>query len=447
MVIPLFFVFALTMSTSIAFAQKNHEPDLALFSLQRSRVLQAQIYGYPLLGMYARMTQEVLDPSTRKAPFGVFYHYRDLSTPTDSPFRAPNNDTLYSTAWLDLRSGPVVLDVPETDGRYYTAQILDLTSETIGNLGQRLHGTGPGRFIFVDAKWHGELPSNVKAVVKSATPYVAVLLRILVDGESDLPIVNALQNQFVFSHLNRSTVPQSAPPIFPLTNARERFTALDTILRNLPVRPGEQSIMTEFAGIGIGPISTILVQKPSDDTLEISEKDSRQVISSAGIVSGQFINGWRVVRDGMGSYGYDYLQRASVWDGGPLANVVEESFYPSALMDQHGNMLNGNNNYRLHFDRHQLPPANAFWSLTMYRMNDGNLVANPINRYSIGDRTKGIAYDDKGGLTITISKNDPDNGNWLPAPDGPFYMVLRIYGTKQSVISGDWIPPTIYLLR
>lgn len=191
---------------------------------------------------------------------------------------------------------------------------------------------------------------------------------------------------------------------------------------------------------------------PTDETLDRAEADARTLIASVGARTGSFVNGWRMPAKAIGRYGVDYLQRASVWDGGPLANVVEESFYPAALFDQAGHPLDGANaRYQLRFGPSMMPPVNSFWSITMYKLDDKYLVANPINRYSIGDRTAGLVRGTDGSLTISIQAERPTDpatvANWLPAPRQPFYMVLRLYGPRNEALSGAWVPPVVERLR
>jgi hypothetical protein len=161
------------------------------------------------------------------------------------------------------------------------------------------------------------------------------------------------------------------------------------------------------------------------------------------------VNGWRMFRKAIGTYGFDYLQRASVWMGGPLANVPEESFYPTAVMGADGQPLNSHeHNYVIHFREDEIPPADGFWSLTMYDRESGMLVKNLIERYSIGNRSHDLQLGPDGSLTIYIQQRPPETqeqSNWLPAPDGPFYVTLRLYGPRSSVLDGKWTPPPIQL--
>ena len=420
-------------------------------SVAYAAALEAAIYGLPIEGMMLRLSDEVLDPATRKAPFNAYYHYTALATPQVSPFRAPNNDTLYSTAWLDLRQEPVILEMPDTGGRYYTAHIMDLTTETIANIGQRIYGTQAAAFAIVGPGWKGEVPSGIQATITSHTVFANVLLRNLVDGPQDVASVNELQKRFkirpLSEFLGKAAAQGASLEPIQARNPQERLALLDRALKMNPIRPGEDSLLGLFAGIGVGPAKVVQTITPEPELVDRAYDDAKVAIHSAGLKSGRFGNGWRLMLDGMGTYGFDYLQRAAVWAGGPLANVPEESFYPSAVTDAEGKPLDGSQTYEIRFAAGELPPANAFWSLTMYRMGDGNLVANPIDRYSIGNRTKGLELGGDGSLTLNVQSKAPaqlsQQANWLPAPEGPFYMVLRIYGPKPEAISGAWLPPPI----
>jgi hypothetical protein len=415
-------------------------------------VYQATIYGYPLIGMHERLTREALTPATRLSPLNAYFHYRALATPAVSPFPAPNNDTLYSTAWLDLRQEPAILSMPDTGGRYYTAHIMDFTTETIANVGQRLDGTAAARFAVVGPGWQGALPPDIKRVIRSETAFAYVLLRVLVDGPADVPAVNALQDRFTVASLSRALAGRTGiadgepiPP-YAASNARERLAMLDHVLRMSPVPARDAALVATFAPLGVGPDAASLKIAADDATLDRAEREARALIASVGPRTGSFVNGWRLPAAAIGVYGVDYLQRASVWDGGPLANVLEESLYPAALLDSRNRPLDGaQGRYTLRFEAGRLPPANAFWSITMYKLDDKYLVANPIDRYAIGNRTQGLAMGADGSLTLALQAERPSDpalaANWLPAPRQPFYLVLRIYGPKPEALSGAWTPP------
>ena len=417
--------------------------------------VQAAIYGYAPVGMMERFSSEVIEPSTRLAPLDEYFHRSTLSTPESAPFRAPNNDTLYSTAWLDLRTEPVILQMPDTHGRYYVAQVLDLYSDTIANVTSTKSGTAPGSFAVVGPTWKGTLPEGVKATFHSDTVYALVLLRVLVDGAADVNDAAAVQKQFGIAALSRFLKKESGAPAgsmeglrpYKAENASQRFALLNQFLHMNPIRPGEQALLTQFATINLGPEKVAQRVVTDEALLSRASKDATQIIADAGARSGKVVNGWRMFTEAIGTYGFDYLQRASVWMGGPLANVPEESLYPTAIADASGQPLNAaTHNYVVRFTKEQIPPVEGFWSLTMYDRDSGMLVKNPIDRYSIGNRTKGLQFGPDGSLTLYIQRQSPGPGkesNWLPAPDGPFYMSLRLYGPRAEVLDGKWMPPPV----
>lgn len=453
LVLVLTLVSAAALSTAMTprALSEGAPPDAGDAALARTAAFDATVFGYPLDGMYQRLTREALAPATRIAGLNAYFHYRRLATPDVSPFPAPNNDTLYSTAWIDLRREPAILSTPDTKGRYYTAHVLDMTTETIANIGQRLDGTQAGLFALVGPNWNGQLPPGIKRVVRSNTVFAYVLLRVLVDGPDDVGAVNKLQDQFRIASLSRfrrgetGADEQSPFPPYNASSTTERLAMLDRLLRASPVRAVDKGMVASFAPVGVGPEPTSLRIAPQPKTLAAAEEEARAVISSIGLRTGKIVGGWRMPPAAIGRYGVDYLQRASVWDGGPLANTPDESFYPTAVLDGDSRPLDGaTNSYVLRFPANALPPANAFWSLTMYRMEDGALVANPIDRYSIGDRTRGLLREKDGSLKIAIQSERPsEEVNWLPAPKGRFYMVLRLYGPQAAARDGKWLPQPV----
>ena len=444
---------ALITGATRGYAESGSEADVALI---RATAFQATIYGHPLLGMYRWLSEQVLDPKTRKANFNEYFHWSKLSTPEASPFPAPNNDTLYSTAWLDLRKEPAILTMPDTKGRFYTAQVMDMSTETIGNFGRRLYGTKKAVFAVVGPGWRGKLPAEVRAIARCETSFAHIIMRVLVDGPEDVPAVTALQQQFSiasFSRYKSGLKGGGEAETFPLykgSSATERMAMLDRIIRASPVRSSDRGFVASFAPIGVGPFKSSFQISPSEELLAEAERNATKAIIALGPRSGAFVAGWRMPPKAIGNYDIDYLQRASVWEGG-TANIPEEAFYPTALFDSAGHPLDGSTGrYVLRFPADGLPPARSFWSLTMYKYENNELVANSIRRYSIGDRTRGLQRDTDGSLSIVIQADQPGGdqaSNWLPAPRGHFYLVLRLYGASEAALSGKWTPPAIEQLH
>lgn len=392
-------------------------------------IKEAFIYGYPIVGMYEYFSKQILE---KQSKINEFMHTAALSTPKTIFVPAPNNDTTYSRAWLDLRGAPVVIEVPDTFDRFYSIQLLDMFSETIENVGKRTTGTRKQRFVIVGPLWKGDIPDGTH-IVYSQTVFVMAFLRILILNKDDIENVKSLQKQIAIIPLSKQSL--DTLPVYRNNNYKEFFQTLQEILRLTPTLPHEQEIVKDILAIS------------SQDIDEEECKKVLQLVDESGKEFGEEVNYWRIARKGIGNYGNDYFQRAVVWFKGALANQPEESLYPSTFQDSEGNLLDGHYCYRLTFSNEDMPPVSQFWSLTMYIFENGFLAENEINRYSIGDRTANIHYEKDGSLVIYIQNQKPTNeyeqANWLPAPLGKFYMTLRLYGPSEAAVLGKWQPPAV----
>lgn len=397
------------------------------------------IYGYPIVGMYELFNSQVLDPETRITGINEFLHVAQLSSPKTSFVPAPNNDTTYSRAWLDLRREPVIIDVPDTEDRFYSIQFLDLFSETIVNVGRRTTGTAATRFAVVGPDYREALPEEFH-VIRSSTSLILAFLRILIKNETDLKVVKDLQKRikvYTLSAISPYTVIEGSLPSFHNQNYKEFFETLSQILLLTPAAKEVPEIQAALKEIPLA----------SPDQLKESCDAAMAEIEEGGLQFGEDVNHWRIARKNIGNYGDNYFKRAVVWHKGALANQPEESLYPSTFMDENGDFLDGHNCYRIVFHKESLPPVSQFWSLTMYIFKNAFLYDNPIDRYSIGERTGGLHYGSDGSLTIYIQHGEPDEpearANWLPAPREKFYMTLRLYGPSPAAVTGAWTPPTV----
>ncbi|MGE5605737.1 MAG: DUF1254 domain-containing protein [Bacteroidota bacterium] len=416
--------------------------------------IQAYIYGYPLVLMErTRQVQTILNPSIQPALIAsnvLFYksidpEFRDVVT--------PNVDTVYCSAWFDLSQNPVVLNAPDTNDRYYVMQIMDAYSNTFSSIGRRTSGTKAEKFAIVGPDWKGVSPSGLRAV-KSPTNTAWLVGRVLSKGKDDIDEATRILKQFTLTSLDGSNIPYIIKPAnkLLLDNKVEDLSALDffktmTDLMILNPTTGNESFEKQFEHIGINRTYGFDAGKLDPDTiagLNRAATDAFVIISnSLEAVNPRLSNGWMIIT-GMGDYGDEFLKRALVAYMGLGANVDEEATCPRTFTDDQGNQLNGKYNYVLRFNKDQLPPVEAFWSVTMYDQ-DLYLVPNDIERYAIADYTPGLEYNDDGSLDIYIQKSPPVNheSNWLPAPEDDFNLLLRMYQPAAKVLNGTYEVPGV----
>lgn len=377
-------------------------------------------------------------------------------TPEFKDVVSPNVDTVYCSAWLDLSQNPVVLIVPDTNDRYYLVQIMDAYSNTFSSKGRRTTGTKPGKFAIVGPDWKGDLPSGLKAV-KSPTNTAWLIVRVLSKGKDDEEEALKILNQFKLTSLDENSSPHIIKPAneLLLKNKVEDLSAVDffktmTDLMLLNPTTDNESFEKQFEHIGINRTYGFDASKIDSDTiagLNRAAKDAFEIISnSQEELNPRISNGWRIIT-GIGAYGDQFLKGAYIAYNGLGANVDEEATCPGTFTDDQGNQLNGKYNYVLHFDREQLPPVEAFWSVTMYD-KDFYLVQNEFKRYAIADYTPELGYNDDGSLDIYIQYSEPINhkSNWLPAPEDDFNLVLRMYQPSANILNGMYEVPGVKLV-
>ncbi|MGE5632759.1 MAG: DUF1254 domain-containing protein [Caulobacteraceae bacterium] len=423
--------------------------------------IQAYIYGYPLVLMErTRQLQTILNPSIQPALTAYNVMFYKTINPEFKDVVTPNVDTVYCSAWLDLSQNPVVLYVPDTNDRYYMVQIMDAYSNTFSSIGRRTTGTKAGRFAIVGPDWKGVLPPGLNAV-KSPTNTAWLIGRVLSKGKDDEEEAVEILKQITLTSLDGSS-PYVIKPAnkLLLENKVEDINAMDffktmTDLMILNPAAGNESFEKQFEHIGIDRTYGFDAGKLDPDTvagLNRAAADAFVIISnSLEVINPRFNNGWMIIA-GMGTYGDQFLKRALVAYMGLGANLDEDATCPRTFTDNQGNQLNGNYNYVLHFDKDQLPPVEAFWSVTLYD-KDFFLVKNDINRYAIADYTPGLEYNEDGSLDIYIQKCPPANheSNWLPAPkEGPdldFNLVLRMYQPSAKILKGTYEVPGVKRVR
>lgn len=378
-----------------------------------------------------------------------FIHTRQLLGPQHRQVVTPNNDTLYSNAWLDLSQGPLLLDVPDSAGRYYVLGLLDFYTNPFGYIGTRTTGNGRGRFLLHGPRWHGDVPAGATAIA-CPTDAVWLLGRVLVDGEADLPAVHALQDQFRLSTLEGA--PAARPfdvgmqPGEHLGDPRRYAEVVNQALRESPPPAAEAALVAGFAQSGIG--ADCGGSAPGDAVLARLGTAIKEVLAElAAPLPSELGGGWTLPVEIRESFGARFAERALVARNYIGALGVEEAMYVMADRDSEGAPLDGRAGYELAFAADALPQVGAFWSLTMYDKTDCMLVDNALGRYSLGDRSPSLRYDADGSLRLRLSASPPADpaaeGNWLPAPAGPFYVTLRLYVPQPAHLDKTFVYPPI----
>lgn len=432
----------------------------------RAIAKEAYIYGFPLVDNYRIMHSYFVDSDGRefKAPWNEIHNEARVYTPEDRAIQTPNSDTPYSQLGTDLRTEPLVLTVPEIEGdRYYSLQFIDLYTFNYAYVGSRTTGNGAGRFLLAGPSWQGEKPEGIDAVIQSETELGWILYRTQLFSPDDIENVKSIQAGYDVQPLSSflgQPAPEAAPEIDfmpPLTPEEERtslkfFEVLDFLLQFCPTHPSEQALMERFARIGIGTEEAFEVAELSP---EIQEALAAGVTDAweefAAFKRNELDTGKRTAAQGFGSrdfLGDDYLGRMASAVLGIYGNSQEEALYPAYFVDASGETLDASKHrYVLRFPPDGLPPVNAFWSLTIYEMPDSLLVDNPIDRYLINSSMlPDLVRDPDGGLTLYLQHESPGpekQANWLPAPDGEFISIMRLYWPQEAALTGEWQAPPL----
>jgi hypothetical protein len=426
------------------------------------------VYGYPLVYCTDEIVKLTDGRSTifpQGTPFNSFVAVRQLLGP-DAKFVSPNNDTLYVNAALDVSGGPVVLHTPDTGDRYYVLQFVDAWSNNFAYVGRRATGTAAADWLLVPAGYSG--PSvDARSIIEVPSDLAVIVGRVQVDGDADLPAVHAIQDQFTLTPASESTVGDGAPQLDAAVSDELRFwDRFRTYLRAFPPPAADSEFveLAERAGL-TGDSSPLRDPDPELRAALIEgEAKGNAMIESLAAGGGDAPGTWTSALH-MFDYNLDrcgpgtidspewkiadrkkaYVTRAVAARAGLWGNHGYEADYEIIHQDEHGGTLNGAHRYEVTFN--PPPPAGAFWSFTMYDTPDYYLIANPIDRYSVGDRTPGLRYGDDGSVTIYLQTERPDDdvraANWLPTAAGDFRPILRIYEPGPSVLDGTYPLPKI----
>jgi hypothetical protein len=422
----------------------------------RSIARDAWIYGYSMFYNYKTIYLYGMNKnySDYAGGFNRFKHYAKMFTPADTSIVTPNDDTPYSWAILNLAAEPVILHVPKIDNRYYVMQLIDLYTFNFAYVGTRATGSKAGDYMIVGPNWRGEKPAGVDKVFKCETNLVTILGRTELKGESDIPNVKNIQAQYKLIPLHEFAKKSAPAPVkfdLPLPVWKDKdyssiafIGVLNSLLQYASVHPSEVALRKRFASIGIVPgLPTDKIKYPKDiaDAINAGIKDGQQALAKSESKTISSISLFGTREDLHNSY----IKRATAAAMGLFGNTKEEAVYTGSIKDNTGKQLMGSGKYTLTFTKNQIPPVKYFWSITMYTIPQRFLVKNPIDRYSIGDRSKGLKYEKDGSLIIYLQSKSPGKDketNWLPSPAaGPFNYVVRLYGPKDAVTNGVWKQP------
>jgi len=431
--------------------------------------IEAYIYLYPLVTMdVSRRVMTNFPPGKKQGmgPMNRFSHMRAFPPADFREVVKPNFDTLYSSAWLDLTREPMIVSAPDTQGRYYLLPMIDMWSEVFAVPGKRTSGTKTGHWAVVPPGWQGKLPQGVERI-NAPTPYVWIIGRTQTNGPADYENVHKVQEGYKVTPLSRwgkapkpvpfkfdTTVDMKTEPASQVKNmsAARYFAYGAELMAKHPPHITDWSILVRMKRVGLVP------GKPFD--LEKTEPALRKALGRVPVDGAKKIrdnfknlarqvNGWLMNTDTMGVWGNHYLKRATIAMTGLGANQPEDAFYPEIVTDADGKPLKGGVSYVLHFDKGEYPPVNAFASITMYD-EDGYHIANPINRFAIGDRDD-LKFNNDGSLDIYIQPESPGKdkeANWLPSPkSGLLNMTMRLYAPKAEALDGRWSPPTVVRVK
>jgi hypothetical protein len=430
----------------------------------RAIAKEAYIYGFPMVDNYRIQHAYWVDRANPeyKAPFNQLWNSTRLFSPADKAIQTPNSDTLYSFIGADLRSEPLVLTVPAIEKeRYFSVQLIDYYTFNFDYIGTRTTGNGGGSFLLAGPGWKGETPKGIDKVFRSETELVFPAYRTQLFNPGDIDNVRKVQAGYKVQPLSAflgqpaSAAAAAIDFIKPLTPAQQRnspefFSILNFVLQFCPTVPSETDLVARFARIGIGAGKTFDVSKLSPELKTAIDQGMADAwVDFAGLKK-EFDEGKVVAGDVFGTRQYlknNYLYRMAAAVLGIYGNSKQEAMYPAYYVDATKQKLDGANRYTLRFAPGQLPPVNAFWSLTMYEEPASLLVANPLNRYLINSpMLPQLHKDADGGLTLIVQNESPGKdkeANWLPAPKGPFSTIMRLYWPKDEATEGKWKQPPL----
>ncbi|HZP71077.1 MAG TPA: DUF1254 domain-containing protein [Pseudolabrys sp.] len=456
-------ILALTVYAAVMSVSPTARAQAVTEAEAQAIAIDAYVYFYPLVTMDLTRKQAINTEPGKGigGPMNTFVNIPAFPTADMRIVVRPNFDTLYSSGWLDLTNGPVVVSVPDTAGRYYLLPMLDMWTDVFASPGWRTTGTQAADFLIVPPGWRGAVPAGFTGI-DAPTPYVWIIGRTKTDGPADYEAVHKVQAGFRITPLSgwgkpaRPVVAKIDPTVDVTTPAKTQvdtmpagkyFAYAAELLKLHPPHITDEPIIAQLKRIGFEPGRSFdiarldpAVKKAFEAAPEAGQKLMQWKVRTLARVA----NNWSVNTDTMGVYGNYYLKRAIIAQAGLGANLPEDAVYPLNLGDESGRPLDGANKYTIRFARDAMPPAGAFWSITLYDP-EGFQVANTPNRFAVSS-WMAFAHDPDGSLTLYVQNESPGAAkevNWLPAPQGAFNLTMRLYAPKPDVLTGRWDPPPV----
>ena len=426
--------------------------------------VDAYLYFYPLVTMDVTRKQLTNAEPSKASLGGPMNYFANIPEFPAADMRAvvrPNFDTLYSSGWLDLTNGPMVVSAPDTNGRYYLLPMLDMWTNVFASPGWRTTGTGAGNFLVTPPGWSGTMPAEFTRI-DAPTPYVWIIGRTKTDGPPDYEAVHKIQDGYKITPLSQWSkepakpevtidpdIDMKTPPKIQIDTMKggAYFAYAAELLKLHPPHITDQPMIARLKRIGFAVGDTFDPAKADPavaKALNRAPEDAQRLMAWKVPTLARVANGWSMNTDTMGVYGNYYLKRAMVAQLGLGANLPEDAIYPLNLADDTGKPLDGANAYTIHFDKGQTPPVNAFWSITLYDP-EGFQVANALNRFAVSSWMP-FKQNADGSLDLYFQPESPGadkDANWLPAPKGPFNLTMRLYAPKSDALTGKWNPPPV----
>jgi hypothetical protein len=425
--------------------------------------MDAYVYFYSLLSMDVtrkQFTNIEAGKEPGKGPMNTVSNIPEYPAADFKGVVRPNFDTLYSSIWLDLTEEPVVVSVPNTEGRYYLFPMLDMWSDVFASPGWRTTGTEAANYLVTPPGWTGAVPEGMEQI-KAPTPYVWIIGRTKTDGPADYEAVHKIQAGYKVSPLSRfgkpaepvtvkidPTVDMKTPPKIQVDTmpADKYFTYAAELLKTIPPHNTDEPILARMKKIGIERGKSFDFSKIDaalQEAMASVPEESQALMRWKVPTLARVVDYWSLNTDTMGVYGNYYLKRAIVAQLGLGANLPEDAIYPLNLGDEAGKPLDGvASQYAVHFEKANLPPVDAFWSITLYD-TEGFQVANVLNRFAVSSWMP-FKFNPDGSLDLYFQNESPGKdreANWLPAPKGPFNLTMRLYAPKSAALTGKWSPP------